>query len=176
LTTRRQLIAAGLAAAVGLRPAAARAATADAGLLELLSAFQDAVVFSYEVALRSAPLQSADRGRLIPLRDEAASEAEQLLQAVRSAGGKPPPRRALALAKLPPEIARRATRDDYLRDVARREEVATSGWYAALRQLADPRLQSGAAAFMAAGGRRLVVLRWMVRDALVPRAFETGGN
>jgi hypothetical protein len=176
MKTRRGLLLAGLAGAVTLRatPAAAIAGN-DRGLLEVLVAYQDAVVFAYELTLRSAPLAGGDKARLEPLRDEVRQEDELLRKALKDAGGRLPPARPLMFATLPPDLARQADRAGYVRLIAGSEEGAVKGWYAALQTLADPRLITGGVAFMAAGGRRLVVLRSLAGDPLLPHAFETGG-
>jgi hypothetical protein len=178
VTTRRQALAGAAAAVAGvaLRPAPpARAAGNDKGLLEVLVAYQQEVVFRYEVALQSGPFDGRDRGALKKLRDQAATAAAALRKALVENGGTPPPEKPIAFAKLPPEVARKSDRHGYLRAVVTAEEGVVSGFYVALQALVDERLVRGTAAFMAEGGRRLVLLRDLAGDPLLPRAFETGG-
>ena len=174
-TTRRQLLMAGAASAIGL-PAAARADTgADRGLLEVMARYTAVVVFSYDLALHSAPLRGGDRAMLTKLRAVAEEEDNAVRAALTRTGGTPPPPRPATFSQLPPEIARKADRAAYLRYVITNEEGAVTGWYAVIQQLADATLVKGAATYMAAGGRRLVVLRNLAGEPLLPRAFETGG-
>jgi hypothetical protein len=175
LTTRRELLAAGAAAALAV-PAAARADTGeDRGLLEVLVRYGEALVFSYELALHNAPLQRRDKETLTKLRDQVVQADDAVRAALRRTGGTAPPRRPPAFAQLPPRIARKADRAAYLKHIVRNEEGLVSGWYASLQKLADLKLVEAAAAFMAAGGRRLVVVRNMAGLPLLPRAFENGG-
>jgi hypothetical protein len=55
------------------------------------------------------------------------------------------------------------------------EEALVAGCYSALQDLKQERHLKGCAAFMADAGRRLVALRKLAGDPLLPRAFETGG-
>jgi hypothetical protein len=177
MTTRRQALAGAAAgtAAIALRAAPpAHAAGTDVALLEVLTAYQQEVVFLYELALQSGPLEGRDGSVLGTLRDQAATAAAALRKALVEKGGTPPPQKPLASAKLPPEAARKADRRGYLRAIVDAEEATLGGFYAALQALVDKRLVRGTTAFMAQGGRRLVALRELAGDPLLPRAFETG--
>jgi hypothetical protein len=55
------------------------------------------------------------------------------------------------------------------------EEAAVNAWYRALQSLDDPKVIGVATTQLAAGGRRLVVLRDIAGKPLLPVAFETGG-
>jgi hypothetical protein len=109
------------------------------------------------------------------LRDQAAAVAAALRKALVEKGGTPPPQKPIASATLPPEAARKADRRGYLNAIVDAEEATAGGYYAALQALADKQLVRDTCAFMAAGGRRLVMLRNLAGDALLPRAFESGG-
>jgi hypothetical protein len=177
VTTRRQALAGAVAATLALRAApAARAAGDDTALLEALFAYQQEVVFAYELALDSGPLRASDKPALTKLRDEAAQEAAVLRKAVVAGGGTPVAPRPTGSAQLPPAVAHASDRRGYLRYIITSEEAAVNGFYVALQALVTERLVRGAAAFMGQGGRRLVVLRDLAGDPLVPRAFETGGR
>jgi hypothetical protein len=177
MTTRREALARGAAAAaaLALRAApAAQAADSDNGPLEVLTAYQDEVVFLYDVALQSGRLEGRDRSVLGNLRDEAATAAAALRKVLVANGGTPPPRKPTGLATLPPEVARQSDRRGYLNAIVNAEEATVGGYYAALQALADKRLVRDTTAFMAQGGRRLVLLRKLAGEPLLPRAFETG--
>jgi hypothetical protein len=148
----------------------------DTALLEALLAYQQEAVFAYELALRSGPLEQTDRSVLENLRDQAAQAAAALRRAVVRAGGTPVAARPAESAKLPPEVARESDRDGYLHYIVSAEEAAVNGYYVSLQALTSLKLVRGVAAFMAAGGRRLVLVRNLAGDSLVPRAFETGGG
>ena len=178
MTTRRQALAgaAAGAAALALRSTPpALAAGNDKGLLEVLVAYQQEVVFRYELALQSGPFEGRDRGVLGSFRDQASAAAAALRKALVENGGTPPPQKPIAFAKLPPETARKSDRRGYLNAIVKAEEGTVGGFYVALQALVDERLVRGTTAFMAQGGRRLVTLRELAGDPLLPRAFETGG-
>ena len=170
MITRRQALG---AAAVGLaaRPAAALAAATDRKPLEALVAYQQEVVFGYEVALREAPLGDRDRGTLEPFRRDATQASAALRRALEAKGGKAP---APPDSDNPPPRAD-TSRRAFLRDLITVEEAAVASYYTALQGLEEKRHLDGAAAFMAQAGRRLVVLRHLAGEPLLPRAFETGG-
>jgi hypothetical protein len=179
MTTRRQALAGALCAGAGalaLRVPAARAAGNDTALLEALLAYQQEAVFAYELALRSGPLRGRDREVLGNQRDQAAEAAVALRKAVVRSGGTPIAPRPPSTAQLPPEVARESDRRGYLHYIVSTEEAAVNGFYVALQALEEKKLVRGAAAFMAQGGRRLVVVRDLAGDPLLPRAFETGGG
>jgi hypothetical protein len=167
MTTRRELLAATAATAVATASPARAAVTngTDEAIVKLLVAFAHEVVVAYRQALGAASLRPGDRVTLTRLAAQA-SEMEAALQRVGggSAPVSPSPR---------PSSAR--TRDDHLRAVVQQEETLTTAWYRALQRLAERNLIEGAVAYMAAGGRRLVVLRELAGLPLLPRAFETGG-
>jgi hypothetical protein len=162
------------AAALALRPAPASAKGEDKGLLEVMVAYQQAVVFAYEVALRNAPLDARERATLRGFRDEAETAAAALRRALTDNGGTPPAQRSLAFAKLPPKLARQAGRDGLIRSIGKAEDNAMSGWFVGLQKFTEPRLLTGSAALMKAAGRRLVTLRDSTGEPPLPRAFETG--
>jgi len=93
-----------------------------------------------------------------------------LRRALEQDGGTPSPPPDPATAPPPADPSRRG----YLRDVIGAEDASIQGYYAALQNLRDQRHLAGAAAFMAQAGRRLVVLRKLAGEPLLPRAFETG--
>ena len=167
MITRREALAVALAG-IAARPASARAA--DRGPLSALVAYQQEVVFGYEVTLRKAPLGDRDRGSLEHLRGDAEQAAAALRKTLVAEGGKPsaPPDPATAPPPADPNLP------GYLRDVIRAEEAAVAGYYTALQAMTDERHLRGSAAFMAQAGRRLVVLRKLAGEPLLPRAFETG--
>lgn len=176
MNTRRDALG---AAAVALAALAARAEPSaakgeDTGLLELMVGYQHTVVFQYHVVLRNARLTGHERATLTRFRGEAEQAAAALRGALVENGGRAaqPPR--AADAKLPADVLHKTTRERLLRQLVRSEENAASGWYACLQQLRGPRLLGGSAAFMAAGGRRLVVLRDLAGVPLLPHAFESG--
>jgi hypothetical protein len=174
-STRRQALAGAAAAMTALHAApAARADDSDTGLLEALLAYQQEALFSYELALRSGPLQRRDRQVLGNLRDQAAQAAVALRRAVVRAGGTPVAPRPRTSATLPPAIARESSRHGYLTYILTAEEAALNAFYVSLQALTESRLVRDAARFMAQGGRRLVLVRNLAADPLLPRAFETG--
>lgn len=175
MTTRRQAIgaaAAALATAAAL-PEPALAKGEDTGLLELMVNYQQGVVFAYDVALLRAPLSGVERTTMTRFRGEAEQAANALRTALTNNGGKPP-QRPVSPATLAPRLIQQAGPHGYVRAIRRAEDNTISGWYVCLQQFRDPRLIAGAAAFMAAAGRRLVTLRRLAEEPLLPRAFETG--
>jgi hypothetical protein len=177
MTTRRQALAGAAAGAAALALRTARPALAadnDVALLEVLTAYQQEVVFLYELALRSGPLEARDRSVLGDLRDQAATAAAAIRKALAGNGGTPPPQKPIAAATLPPAAARKLDRAGYLKAIVDAEEATVGGFYTALQALGEERLVRATAAFMVQGGRRLVTLRKLAGDPLLPRAFETG--
>lgn len=171
MTTRRAFFAS-VTAAVLAAPAVARAKGEDRGLLELLVAYSGTVVFAYGQALQAAPLSRAEHATLVKFAADVGEMDDALRQALVREGGKPVPRRPLT--PVPP--ADRAGTSAYVSYIVRNEEILVSGWYAGLQKLADPHLVEGAVAYMAAGGRRLVVIRKLAGLPLLPRAFENGAS
>ena len=169
MITRRQALAAGLAAAVA-RPSAALAATGDRQPLSALVAYQQEVSFGYAVALQKAPLRRSDRPTLERFKHESDAAVVVLRKALEDEGGKPSPPPDPATAPPPPDPSRRG----FLRDLILAEELAANAYYAALQGLEDERHLRGSAAFMTQSGRHLVVLRDLAGEPLLPRAFETG--
>ena len=168
--TRREALA--LAVVVAARPASALAAsTTEVTPLIALVAYQQEVVFGYDVTLLRAPLERGDRPTLTGFRHDAAVAAAALRAALKKVGGTPPPAPDPKTAQTPADPCR----NGYLHEVILAEESAVARYYLALAQLMDKRHLRGSAAFMAQTGRRLVVLRNMVGAPLLPRAFETGG-
>ena len=169
MITRRQAMGAA-AVALTSRPAAAIAAETDRQPLEALVAYQQEVVFGYEVALKRAPLSQADRTTIGTFLRDAEDAALALRAALKAIGGSAPPQPD---ADNPPprtDNSRRA----FLRDLITVEEAAVASYYTALQGFEDQKHVKGSAAFMAQAGRRLVVLRALAGDPLLPRAFETG--
>lgn len=185
MRTRRESIAAAaaFAAAAALEPGAARAAaaspatatTTDRGVLTLLAAYGDRVVFAYELALRGAPLRAGDSSRLTALRDQAAHAYAAVVHTLERVGGAPPPRPPRASTELPPEVARKADRAAYLGYIVSSENAAIGGWYTALQAFTGRALIAGSTPLMAAAGRRLVALRSLLDRPPLAGAFETGG-
>jgi hypothetical protein len=169
MITRRQALAIA-ATGVVAKPAIALAADTDRTPLAALVAYQQEVVFGYEVALHKAPLRRTDRGTLERLRRESKQAAAALRKALQDEGGKPPAPPDPATAPPPGDPSRRG----YLRDLITAEELAVGSYYTAMQSLEDERHLQGSAAFMAQAGRRLVALRELAGDPLLPRAFETG--
>jgi hypothetical protein len=168
--TRREAIAAVAGATIAVRPAAALAIGEDRGPLVALVAFEQLVVVTYEVALANAPLRAGDRPMLERFRTEAAQAVAILRRATRQDGGTPPP--PLDPASAPPPGDR--SRVGYLRALIAVEDDAVARCYTALHELVDRRHLAGSAALMAQAGRRLVVLRKLAGEPLLPRPFETG--
>ena len=147
------------------------ASAQDRTPLSALVAYQQEVVFGYQTALAKAPFTNADRGTLQGFEHDAAQAANALRSALKDAGGKAVALPNPALAPPPTD----ATRRGWLRALITAEEAAVASFYNALQGMTDSHHLSGAAAFMAQGGRRLVVLRHLAGDPLLPRSFETGG-
>ena len=170
MITRRQALAAATVALVA-HPLSARADSgSDAETLTALVAYAQEVVFGYDVTLARAPLVKGDRTTLQRFQREASGSVAALRSALKQAGGTPPappdPRTA------PPPAS--PTRRGYLEDVIAAENALVARYYTAFQELTGPHDISGSAAFMAAAGRRLVVLRQAVGGPLLPRSFETG--
>jgi hypothetical protein len=169
MITRRQALGAGVL--IAARPAAsAFAAAGDRGPLIGLVAYQQEVLFGYQVALRQGPFGARDRATLERFRNDAQQAAAALRKALEDQGGKPSPPPDPAKAPPPSDPSRRG----YLGDLITAEELAVGGYYAALQSLNDERHLRACAAFMAQAGRHLVVLRQLAGRPLLPRAFETG--
>jgi hypothetical protein len=143
----------------------------DRGPLIALVAYQQEVVFGYEVTLAQAPLEPAERTTLEHFRRDAQQAATALRKALEAEGAKPsaPPDPKTAPPATDPTLR------GYLHDVIVAEQAAVASFYTALQGLTDTRHVNGSAAFMAQAGRRLVVLRHLAGDPLLPRTFETGG-
>lgn len=170
--TRREAIGIAAAAAFAAHSVAAFAATNnDRGPLSGLVAYQQEVVFGYEVVLRKGPFGDRDRATFERFRGDARQAAAALRKALEDEGGKPAAAPDPATAPPPSDPSKRG----YIRDLITAEQLAVGGYYAALGNLEDERHLRGAAAFMAQAGRRLVVLRKLAGEPLLPRAFETGG-
>jgi hypothetical protein len=149
-STRRAAIAsASAAAALALAPRAF-ASDADKGPLDALAAYHAEVVDQYDALIAKA--HDSERQSLQALRRRAAGAAAALPG--------PPPLPPLANTTLETLIAA--------------EEALVAGCYTALQSLMQARHLKGCAAFMTDAGRRLVVLRKLAGQPLVPRAFETG--
>jgi hypothetical protein len=170
MITRRHAIALA-AGSLAVRPATAFASDPDRGPLSGLVAYQQEVVFGYEIALKRAPLSRTDRDTIATFLRDSQSAANALRKALEQAGGKPVPEPD---PKTTPPLADTSARG-YLRALITAEELAVGGYYAALQALEDERHLSGSAAFMAQAGRHMVVLRQLAGSPLLPRAFETGG-
>lgn len=170
MITRRQALA-GATAALATRSQWARADTnSDAETLTALVAYAQEVVFGYDVTLARAPLLKDDRGSLQRLRRDAAGSVAALRSALEEAGGTPSVPPDPRTAPPPSDPSRRG----YLEDVITAENALVARYYTAFQELTGQRHIKGSAAFMAAAGRRLVVLRHMSGDPLLPRSFETG--
>ena len=170
MRTRREAIAAAAGAAIAVRPATALATSEDGGPLSALVAFEQLVVVSYEVTLSHATLRASDRQALERFRSEAARAAAILRRATQQAGGTPPP--PFDPASTPPPADR--SRLGYLRELIAVEDDAVARCCAALHELVESRHLAGSAAVMAQSGRRLVVLRELAGEPLLPHPFETG--
>jgi hypothetical protein len=143
----------------------------DRGPLSSLVAYEQEVVFGYQTVLQKAPLEASDRPTLIRFGRDAQQTTASLRQALIQAGGKPAALPSPELAPPPADPSRRG----YLRQLIAAEESAVANFYNALQLMtAAPHLQA-AAGFMAASGRRLVGLRKLAGEPLLPRSFETGG-
>jgi hypothetical protein len=159
MTTRRQVLVAGIAGILA-DPVAAVAASSDRAPLSALVAYQQEVVSTYDAALGGA--SADDRESLEALRRRAEQAAAALRRALAAVGAK-------AAATTGPAS------NPGLRGLIRAEEALVSSYYVALQSLDDERHLKAAAAFMADTGRRLVVLRNLAGEELLPRPFETGG-
>ena len=137
----------------------------DTRFLEALLGYQQQAVLAYERALESGSFSAQDERVLRGLSDQARQSAAALRKAVVRAGGTPP-----AAAPLAPTSGR----DGYLESITGAEDAAVGGYYVSLQALYGAKLIRGVSAFMAQAGRRLVALRDLAGDPLVPRAFETG--
>jgi hypothetical protein len=142
----------------------------DSGPLSALVAYEQEVVFGYDQALAKAPLTTSDRLTLRGFRADAQTAAAALRRALEQIGGTSPARPDPRLAPPPADPSRRG----WMRAVVTAEENSVQAYYTALQQLSGDRHLAGSAAFMAAAGRRLVVLRDRAGEPLLPRAFETG--
>jgi hypothetical protein len=143
----------------------------DVGALSALVAYQQEVVFGYQIVLSKAPLQATDRPTLERFQRDASQAAAALRSALEQAGGKPAPLPDPRLAPPPKDPSRAG----YLRELIVAEDNGVASFFNMLQQMVDSRHLQGAAAFMAQGGRRLVVLRHLTGEPLLPRSFETGG-
>jgi hypothetical protein len=146
-------------------------AGSDRGPLTALVAYQQEVVFGYIVALRKAPFGDRDRGTLERFRRDAEQTVATLRAALQREGVNPPPVPDPNAA--PPQAD--PSRRGFLESIIGAEEAAVASYYTALQGLSDEGHVKGCAAFMAQGGRRLVVLRQLAGQSLLPHAFETGG-
>jgi hypothetical protein len=165
MITRRALAAAAIG--IAARPAIAFAADDDSKPLEALVAYQQDVVAHYEAALADAPFGSGDRATLRRFRRDAQQAAAVLRKALADTGGEPS---AIPPASPPADASRRGS----IRALIAAESGALGAYYDSLQTLTGERHLTGSAAFMAQSGRRLVVLRKLAGDPLLPRAFETG--
>lgn len=170
MTTRREVILAGAAAALAAHPAVASAAT-DRGPLAGLVAYSQEVVFGYTVALRRGPFDATERRKLRQLDAQAQAAVAALRRALEQQGGKPSPPPDPATAPPPGDPSKHG----YLADLILAEELAVAAYYETLQTIEDERHLRAAAAFMAQSGQRLVLLRGLAGRPLLPRAFETGG-
>jgi hypothetical protein len=168
--TRRQALAAATVALATYPPLARADTGSDAETLTALVAYAQEVVFGYDVALARAPLVKGERMTLQRFRRDAASSVVALRSALVQAGGTPPVPPDARTAQPPSSPTRRG----YLEDVITAENALVARYYTAFQELTGQRHITGSAAFMAAAGRRLVVLRHLVGDPLLPRSFETG--
>jgi hypothetical protein len=148
-STRRAAIASAAGTALVLAPRAL-AADEDAAPLSALAAYQQEVVTEYDALIGKAT--GTRLGTLGQLRRRAAAPLAAL-----------------------PKAARPAPADATLDGVIAAEEALLAGYYTALQNLTEERHLKGCAAFMADAGRRLVLLRKLAGEPLLPRAFETGG-
>jgi hypothetical protein len=172
VTTRRQAVAAAVGVGVAaFAPGSAVAASdTDREPLAALVAYQQEVVFRYEVALAKARLTHSRRAALTRFEREAAQAAAALRSALKAQGGTPAP--APDPATAPPQA--QPGLHGFVADLIAVEEAAVASFYDAMQTLQDPRHLSGSAALMAQAGRRLVVLRSLAGEPLLPRNFETG--
>lgn len=167
MTTRRGLLA-GAAAVVALRaPEASAASGQDRGLLSVLAAYHDALLAAYRDVLAGGRLPNVDRTRLSALEQRAARADRSVRAALAAIGGR--------AAAAPATAAARGDRMQRIGYLIAAEEGTVNGWYRALQSLDDQGLLRVGAAQMTDGGRRLVVLREIAGEPLLPRAFESGG-
>lgn len=143
----------------------------DRAPLAALVAYEQEVVFGYQVTLSKAPLTAQQRKTVEQFLAQAQQSAAALRHALRGVGGTPSPPPNPALAPPPADRSARG----YLRQLVTAEENGVTAYYTAFQTLTDPHHIAGSAAFMAQTGRRLVVLRRLSGEALLPRSFETGG-
>jgi hypothetical protein len=148
--TRRGALALALAG-VAAHPVRALAADSDSGPLSALAAYQHAVISAYDAVIPAA--SGGDERTLRKLRTRAAGVAGEL--------PKPPP-------------AAPAPADATLDQLIALEEALIANCYTGLENVSEERHLKGVAAFMADAGRRVVVLRDLAGQPLLPRAFETG--
>ncbi len=144
---------------------------ADRGALGALVAYEQQAVFAYEVVLAKAPLSAAQRRTVKRFEAEAQQAAAALRRALRQVGGTPSPPPDPALAPPPRDPSARG----FLRDLVSAEESVVHAAYTAIQGISESRHLRATAAFMAQAGRRLVVLRDLAGEPLLPRTFETGG-
>lgn len=149
MITRRRALALAVA---GVAAQPARALAADTGPLNALAAYQQAVVSAYDAVIAAA--SGSDAETLRKLRTRAAGAAAAL--------PKPPP-------------AAPAPDDTTLDQLIALEEALIANCYTGLQNVSQERHLKGVAAFMADAGRRVVALRKLAGQRLLPRAFETGG-
>jgi hypothetical protein len=165
MTTRREVLAAaGVLALAGLRPGAARAAGNNVVLLGVLVGYNDAVLSTYELALRNPDLPARDRPLLRQLYNQAKVADTALRQTLARTGATPPPRR------------RPGAGTGDVKSIVAAEEATVGAYYVSLQSVPDRSLIAEISGLMAQGGRRLVQLRDLAGVAPLPSAFETGGR
>lgn len=142
----------------------------DRAPLAALVAYQQQVVFSYQVALAKGPLSAHERTTVERFATQAGQAAAALRRSLRALGGTPSPQPDPALAAPPADTSA----GGYLRQVVGAEEASVHACFTAFQTLVDARHIAGTAAFMAQAGRRLVVLRQLSGQRLLPRVFENG--
>jgi hypothetical protein len=164
MTSRREaLAAAGALALAGLRPAVARAAGNNVVLLGVLVGYNDAVLSSYELALRDPDL-ARDRALLRQLYNQAKLADTALRRTLARTGTTPPPRR------------RPGAGTGDVRSVLAAEEATVGAYYVSLQSVPDRPLIAEISGLMSRAGRRLVRLRDLAGVAPLLSAFETGGR
>jgi hypothetical protein len=181
-TTRREALAAGLAAAATAAPTAATAVAqaaptndqrqklAQSALTAALRIEQTCVV-AYEAIANSGHLSVRTTALMRSLLEDDRQHAAQLVTALDAQGVKPPipPRRATIRGL-------GAVHDD--RSAARfaiaLEERAVGAYLEAVGSLSDANVLRTIAGAMGTDGQHLVVLRQIAGRAPVPSAFETG--
>jgi hypothetical protein len=165
MTTRREVLAAGgVLALAGLRPAAARAAGNNVVLLGVLVGYNDAVLSTYELALRNPDLPARDRALLRQLYNQAKLADAALRRTLARAGATPPPRH------------RPGAGTGDVKSVLAAEEATVGAYYLSLQSVPDRPLIAEISGLMSQAGRRLVQLRDLAGLAPLPSAFETGGR